>query len=371
MLKNEFLSYLAYLILITLTVLSRFTLIPVYYLVGIYTTLLVYLGCIESLNIFDKNRPVGEEEEKIETMTQKDAWMFPVVGSCTLFGLYMVFKIFHKDYVNLLFHFYFTIIGTYSIKAIIYDKLARLSLFKNLAKSNLFSIPKIPYLNDLPVGINKLDIICCLLASLVGAAYFFTKNWTLNNIFGMCFSIFGISNILLGQFKVGFILLSLLFFYDIFWVFGTDVMVTVAKSLDGPIKLMFPKVENPGTEITDFSIIGLGDIVIPGIFVALMLRYDYIRYLEKNKTHDVVRFNVMNLQYFIITIFGYISGIVTTLVIMNVFNHAQPALLYLVPGCLFSSLILALIKGDLKNLWSFDEEVSMKSLKEKDEAKSK
>jgi minor histocompatibility antigen H13 len=28
-----------------------------------------------------------------------------------------------------------------------------------------------------------------------------------------------------------------LFFYDIFWVFGTDVMVTVAKSFDGPIKV--------------------------------------------------------------------------------------------------------------------------------------
>ena len=28
-----------------------------------------------------------------------------------------------------------------------------------------------------------------------------------------------------------------LFFYDIFWVFGTDVMVTVAKLADAPIKL--------------------------------------------------------------------------------------------------------------------------------------
>jgi minor histocompatibility antigen H13 len=31
-----------------------------------------------------------------------------------------------------------------------------------------------------------------------------------------------------------------LFFYDIFWVYGTDVMLTVAKSIDAPIKLMFP-----------------------------------------------------------------------------------------------------------------------------------
>ena len=33
----------------------------------------------------------------------------------------------------------------------------------------------------------------------------------------------------------GAVLLSGLFFYDIFWVFGSPVMVTVAKSLDAPI----------------------------------------------------------------------------------------------------------------------------------------
>ena len=36
-------------------------------------------------------------------------------------------------------------------------------------------------------------------------------------------------------------LLALLFFYDIFFVFGTDVMLTVAKGIDAPIKLQFPK----------------------------------------------------------------------------------------------------------------------------------
>jgi minor histocompatibility antigen H13 len=35
----------------------------------------------------------------------------------------------------------------------------------------------------------------------------------------------------------GFILLGGLFFYDIFFVFGTDVMVTVAVSMDVPIKV--------------------------------------------------------------------------------------------------------------------------------------
>jgi hypothetical protein len=55
-----------------------------------------------------------------------------------------------------------------------------------------------------------------------------------------------------------------LFFYDIYWVFFTPVMIGVAKNIDGPIKLMFEI--SKGTVDTDptFSILGLGDIVLPG-----------------------------------------------------------------------------------------------------------
>ena len=71
-------------------------------------------------------------------------------------------------------------------------------------------------------------------------AYYITKYWALNNVYGILFSIFAIRSINISSFKVGFILLWLLFFYDIFWVYGTDVMVSVAKNLDIPIKLLFP-----------------------------------------------------------------------------------------------------------------------------------
>jgi len=69
-----------------------------------------------------------------------------------------------------------------------------------------------------------------------------------------------------------------LFFYDIFWVYGTDVMVTVAKSIDAPIKLQFPftKIED-GVAVPKFSMLGLGDIVVPGIFVGMTLKYDVDR----------------------------------------------------------------------------------------------
>ena len=47
-----------------------------------------------------------------------------------------------------------------------------------------------------------------------------------------------------------------------------------AKSFDAPIKLLFPRALEEGSKTATFSMLGLGDIVIPGIFVALVLRYD-------------------------------------------------------------------------------------------------
>jgi minor histocompatibility antigen H13 len=92
---------------------------------------------------------------------------------------------------------------------------------------------------------------------------------------------------LLLEFQAG------LFLYDIFWVFFTPVMVTVAKSFDAPIKvsvlsdwifaldiffhfiannliyshvfLFFVQLLFPTADAArPFSMLGLGDIVIPG-----------------------------------------------------------------------------------------------------------
>jgi minor histocompatibility antigen H13 len=146
-----------------------------------------------------------------------------------------------------------------------------------------------------------------------------TKNWITNNIFGLSFSVVGIENLSLPNFKTGFILLWGLFFYDIFWVYGTDVMVTVAKSFDAPIKLIFPyKWEGDGEDpAPKFSMLGLGDIVIPGIFVALCLKYDIDRRLKNSKNVHEVKTNLFNWCFG-----GYILGIVVTYAVMVIFKHA-------------------------------------------------
>ncbi|PZC72696.1 hypothetical protein B5X24_HaOG210734 [Helicoverpa armigera] len=101
------------------------------------------------------------------------------------------------------------------------------------------------------------------------------KHWIANNLFGIAFAVNGVELLHLNNVVTGCILLSGLFIYDIFWVFGTNVMVTVAKSFEAPIKLVFPQdLLVNGLDASNFAMLGLGDIVVPGIFIALLLRFD-------------------------------------------------------------------------------------------------
>ncbi|MEJ1278910.1 hypothetical protein NN561_009834 [Cricetulus griseus] len=46
-----------------------------------------------------------------ETITSRDAARFPIIASCTLLGLYLFFKIFSQEYINLLLSMYFFVLG--------------------------------------------------------------------------------------------------------------------------------------------------------------------------------------------------------------------------------------------------------------------
>ena len=64
----------------------------------------------------------------------------------------------------------------------------------------------------------------------------------------------------------------------------------------------------------------------------------------------------MSAPYFHATYIAYILGLLLTIVIMHTFKAAQPALLYLVPACLSAPLLVALVRGELKELFAYSEE---------------
>ena len=64
-------------------------------------------------------------------------------------------------------------------------------------------------------------------------------------------------------------LLSGLFLYDVIFVFGSDVMLTVATKIEAPVKFLFPaSLDTITTRSYPFSVLGLGDIVVPGVMSA-------------------------------------------------------------------------------------------------------
>ncbi|PUZ44266.1 hypothetical protein GQ55_8G076200 [Panicum hallii var. hallii] len=92
----------------------------------------------------------------------------------------------------------------------------------------------------LSVEFTKSQIVASVPGFFFCMWYASKKHWLANNVLGIAFCIQGIEMLSLGSFKTGAILLAGLFVYDIFWVFFTPVMVSVAKSFDAPIKLLFP-----------------------------------------------------------------------------------------------------------------------------------
>lgn len=73
--------------------------------------------------------------------------------------------------------------------------------------------------------------------------------------------------------------------------------------------------------------LGLGDIVVPGLFVALALRYDFAR--SGNDKRSARDFYSFDKPYFRAAATAYAGGLITTMAVMHIWGHAQPALLYL------------------------------------------
>ena len=61
-------------------------------------------------------------------------------------------------------------------------------------------------------------------------------------------------------------------------------------------------------------------------------------------------------HYFMAVPVGYLIAIVCTIVVMLVFDHGQPALLYLVPGCILTVVGTAVAKGEFSLLMDFTED---------------
>ncbi|KAH7037319.1 signal peptide peptidase-domain-containing protein [Microdochium trichocladiopsis] len=412
-----------------------------------------------------------EEEDLVEGLKPSDAILFPILAGVVLIGLYKLIKwLEDPDIINKILGAYFSVMSLASLGKLLADTLHMVTgfIFPNVwrakdgtlyhidaekkgqfrsspgsdervldgtrntpfpgywsksggsaRKTDLywelrrlftehwtirFSIHGL-FNENLRIKLN--DMFGVVLAFGATVIYYTTKSVLLSNIMGYAFSYAGIIMMSPTTFTTGSAVLFGLFFYDIYMVFYTPYMVTVATKLDVPIKLVF---QGPKKA----SMLGLGDIVIPGMFIGLCLRFDHYLYYHRQRKlvpveletetkvagqlavstetqRMVVKPEYINPQgqwgdrwwstkltgilspsatpslkasafhktYFYAAMAGYLLAMVVTLAMLLVFNHAQPALLYLVPGVVFSVWLTGLVRGEVHDMWVYTEDGSL------------
>ena len=219
---------------------SQYVLIPYVVHLLLLVTFILYASCHYSL-VLRKEQALsrgekdptkeGKPEEPIpvsETMKTEDAMQFPIMGSISLFSLYLAFKFFDPKIVNLIISVYFCLMGTFALTATFSPLIRAILPVQKLRDANYSKEWKInhplpefiggasPW--DLSVDISLSDVIAFLGSIVFCGLYFQHKHWTMNNILSICFCLQAIERFSLGTYKIGAILLIGLFFYDIFWV---------------------------------------------------------------------------------------------------------------------------------------------------------
>lgn len=408
-----------------------------------------------------------DESPQIESLTPSDAILFPLLAGATLASLYFILKWLQDPaWLNWILGIYFSQIGlffamkflkdvfsvvrslvfpkSYSGGGLLWEVDSRGLCFKTesgkstespfpgwlrwlplpsflsrriwTARSVLYTKARLKFhIHKLVTAKSPVDILdvasLVLSCAIVYYHTFVSKPWFLTNFLGFSFCYGSLQYMTPTTAWTGTLVLCALFFYDIYFVFFTPMMVTVATKLDVPIKLLFPRPDGcvfPTGAPEDsplmqeyldclakkrtMAMLGLGDIVVPGMMLAFALRFDlYLHYLRQRKqeqplskdsntaspakpvyrsatgswgerfwTSSKLRSTDMKAKqfpkpYLHATILGYLVGMIVTVVVMQVAQHAQPALLYLVPGVLLSLWGTALLRGDLRTLWRYSE----------------
>lgn len=182
-----------------------------------------------------------EDEDSVlaEPLSSSDALIFPVLGGCVLGGFYLVMTYLSKDWLNTILAVYFFFVGiasntqaSYRVAVFLMPRLLELPKYDfkiNFgARKEEHEKGKEHKSEDLSLRLSVLYGVLGIASLLLSIYYYKNKNWIASNVFGLAFSFNGIQLIALDSFRTGMILLAGLFFYDIYFVFGTEIMVTVS-----------------------------------------------------------------------------------------------------------------------------------------------
>jgi len=312
-----------------------------------------------------------------ETLGLKHVLMFLGCGSLVLVLLFAFMQYLYSVVVVM-----FCIAGANALNFVFAPALKR---FVPYSKN---TVP-LPVWGDAPIA----SLIMVPVTFTISIIWYFNRDtpwaWLIQDSMAVSVCIFFLATIRLSSLKLAATLLGLALIYDVFWVYlspylfgGQSVMVAVATGqgktshsdsggFQQPTLCIGGSLE-PGTMLPmlilvphfidwagGFNLLGLGDIVLPGLLLSYCLRIDYNLLYSAGSplvpscpTVPFVRdcSLVPKLHYWITSVIGYIFGLFLANIAVHVIGP-QPALLYLSPCTVLPVTFLAWKKRELHILW--------------------
>lgn len=304
-------------------------------IIVLFATSLVATGALVGTQDLRAGSPFAPQQgDRIMEITNKMAVGMCLGGSLTLMVLYFLMS----------YLIYVIIFGFCMTSVINWVEIGSLSLqhFLPALRGRTLEVGR--------VAVRVADIIAFIPSAAMGVAWLVLKDapqgWFLQDIMGFGFLCWIQRSLRLPNLKVATLLLSFMFVFDIFWVFlspyvfGSSVMVKVATGgSSGQTVPMLFRIPSFGDPLGGERMLGFGDIVLPGLLVTYLRR------------HDVLSGRRPWAGYFGPVVVGYFVGLCSTLASLMLMQMAQPALLYLVPGTLGTTLVLAAKRRELGHLW--------------------
>eukprot|EP00198_Chlamydomonas_reinhardtii_P000945 XP_001690280.1 signal peptide peptidase-like protein [Chlamydomonas reinhardtii] len=278
----------ALLVLGTVTPLHSTQLADLPYFIGL-AVCTIYIGAHRGLTTRQRQQ-----------ITLKEGILAPVLASASLFGFYLLIKYLPDFNPQIFLNAYFWMLGSFAIGG------AAVPVLRQVGgplgeKSIKFGVPEGLLLDEAGNSIRQAelaptDIMSVALALGLSSAELASghSNFTLNNLIATLVATDILQLIGPRSFRTAGLLLLGLLVYDVFWVFGSpkvigdNVMLTVATSdvISGPTRILFPRIPGGGSTAEaaaaafPFSLLGLGDIAVPGLLACLTLRYDASRSVD-------------------------------------------------------------------------------------------
>ncbi|MCD7459772.1 Signal peptide peptidase-like 1 [Datura stramonium] len=314
-----------------------------------------YASAFRALNYGKEMERNRDWSEASITLDRSQALMIPIVSSCSLLMMFYLFSS-----VSQLLTVFTAIASASSLYFCLFPYIAQIKSQFGLADPFVSRCCSKPF--------TRIQGLLTLLCIGTVIAWLVSGHWILNNLLGISLCIAFVSHVRLPNIKICAMLLVCLFVYDIFWVFyserffGANVMVSVAtqqasnpvhtvanslslpglqlitKKLELPVKIVFPR--NllggvvPGYAAIDFMMLGLGDMAIPSMLLALVLCFDHRKSRDSENILDIPLpkediSSPKGFKYIWYALAGYSLGLVTALAAGILTHSPQPALLYL------------------------------------------